>query len=63
LAVGDRIWLTPEKYLGRIPGQTWRVAAVDEGRALVLQQRPPDNPSRRHGRSSSMPSTAGERGC
>ena len=25
LAVGDRIWLTPERYLGRVPGQAWRV--------------------------------------
>jgi hypothetical protein len=44
LAVGDRIWLTPETYLGRIPGQAWRVAAVDPERFLVLQQRPPENP-------------------
>lgn len=44
LAVGDRIWLTPEKYLGRIPSQAWRVAALDPGHCLVLEQRPPDNP-------------------
>jgi hypothetical protein len=44
LAVGDRIWLTPETYLGRIPGQAWRVAAVDPGHCLVLVQRPPENP-------------------
>jgi hypothetical protein len=46
LTVGDRIWLTPETYLGRIPGQAWRVAAVDPGHALVLEQRPPENPHR-----------------
>ncbi|MGY1737532.1 hypothetical protein [Geodermatophilus sp. SYSU D00684] len=44
LAVGDRIWLTPERYLGRIPGQAWRVAAVDPEHVLVLEQRPPENP-------------------
>jgi hypothetical protein len=44
LAVGDRIWLTPETYLGRIPGQAWRVAAIDPGHVLVLEQRPPENP-------------------
>jgi hypothetical protein len=45
LAVGDRIWLTPERYLGRVPGQAWRVHAVAPGRALVLLQHPPENPS------------------
>lgn len=40
--MGDRIWLTPEKYLGRLPGQFWRVARIEPGRALVLEQRPPE---------------------
>lgn len=44
LAVGDRIWLTPETYLGRIAGRAWRVGAVDPGHFLVLDQRPPENP-------------------
>lgn len=44
LAVGDRIWLTPETYLGRIPGQAWRVAAIDPEHSLALEQRPPENP-------------------
>lgn len=45
LVAGDRIWLTPEKYLGRIPGQAWTVRTVDPGYSLVLEQRPPANPS------------------
>lgn len=45
LTPGDKIWLTPEKYLGRIPGQAWTVHSVDPGRSLVLEQRPPANPS------------------
>jgi hypothetical protein len=44
LAVGDRIWLTPERYLGRVPGQAWRVHAVEPEHALVLEQHPPENP-------------------
>jgi hypothetical protein len=44
LGEGDRIWLTPERYLGR-PGQYWRVRQVQPGRALVLEQRPPANPT------------------
>lgn len=44
---GDRVWLTPERYLGgRVPGQYWRVHAVDPGHALVLVQEPPSNPTR-----------------
>lgn len=47
VAPGDRIWLTPERYVkGRIPGQYWRVHEVDPGRALVLVQEPPANPNR-----------------
>lgn len=45
LRVGDRVWLTPELYLGRLPGQFWTVRLIDEDHALVLEQRPPDNPS------------------
>jgi hypothetical protein len=44
LGPGDRIWLTPEKYLGRLPGQYWTVRSVDAGHALVLSQSPPENP-------------------
>lgn len=44
LTPGDRIWLTPERYLGQ-PGQFWTVRQVDPGRVLVLDQRPPDNPT------------------
>lgn len=45
LAAGDRIWLTPEKYLGWIPGQAWTVRTVDPGYSLILEQGPPANPS------------------
>lgn len=45
LVAGDKIWLTPEKYLGRIPGQAWTVRTVDPGYSLVLEQSPPANPS------------------
>jgi len=44
LAVGDRVWLTPERYLGHLPGQAWRVHTVVAGHTLVLVQRPPENP-------------------
>jgi hypothetical protein len=44
LEPGDRIRLTPEKYLGRFPGQYWTVRSVDTGHALVLSQSPPENP-------------------
>jgi hypothetical protein len=44
LVPGDCIWLTPERYLGQ-PGQFWRVRHVVPGRALVLEQCPPDNPT------------------
>ena len=42
---GDRIWLTPENYLGRLPGQYWRVRSVEPEHSLVLEQRLPDNPT------------------
>jgi hypothetical protein len=41
LAVGDTIRLTPDPYLGRLPGQAYRVAVIDEPQALVLVQEPP----------------------
>lgn len=41
---GDRIWLTPPRYLGQ-PGQFWTLKLVDPMRALVLEQRPPANPT------------------
>jgi hypothetical protein len=44
LSVGDRIWLTPERYLGRLPGQYWTVAEVEPGRALILIRRPLESP-------------------
>jgi hypothetical protein len=46
LEPGDRIWMTPERYLGRLPGQFWRVREVLPGRALVLERRPPESPQR-----------------
>jgi hypothetical protein len=42
----DRIWMTPERYLGRLPGQFWRVREVVPGRAIVLERRPPESPQR-----------------
>ena len=44
LGEGDRIWLTPPRYLGQ-PGQFWTVRSVDPGRSVVLYQRPPHNPT------------------
>jgi hypothetical protein len=43
---GDQIWMTPERYLGRFPGQFWSVRQVRPGRALVLERKPPDSPQR-----------------
>jgi hypothetical protein len=36
LAIGDRIWLTPDPYLGRLPGQAWRVRGVDHSRSFTF---------------------------
>jgi hypothetical protein len=44
LGEGDRIWLTPPRYLGQ-PGQFWTVRSVAPGRSVVLDQRPPHNPT------------------
>jgi hypothetical protein len=44
LQQGERIWLTPPRYLGK-SGQFWTVKTVDPMRAFVLEQRPPDNPT------------------
>lgn len=41
LEVGDRIRLTPEVYLGRIPGQSYEVKEIVPDHALVLLQRLP----------------------
>lgn len=41
LAVGDPIRLTPEVYLGRIPGQYYGVREIHPGEALVLLQELP----------------------
>jgi hypothetical protein len=43
LAVGDRVQLAPPGWLGT-PGMVLPVVRVDEGRALVLRQQPPDSP-------------------
>jgi hypothetical protein len=43
LKAGDRVWMTPERYLGRLPGQFWRVRSVEPGRALVMDRQPPDS--------------------
>jgi hypothetical protein len=47
---GDRIWMTPERYLGRLPGQFWRVRQVQPVRALVLERKPPESPQAPSGR-------------
>ena len=41
LTVGDPIRLTPELYLGRIPGQDYRVTEIYADRALVMLQELP----------------------
>jgi hypothetical protein len=46
LEPGDRIWMTPERYLGRLPGQFWSVREVLQGRAVVLERKPPESPQR-----------------
>jgi hypothetical protein len=46
LEPGDRIWMTPERYLGRLPGQFWGVRQVLPGRALVLERKPPESAQR-----------------
>ena len=44
LTPGDRIWMTPERYLRHLPGQFWQVRQVQPGRALVLERKPPESP-------------------
>jgi hypothetical protein len=44
LRAGDRVWMTPETYLGRLPGQFWQVRLLEPGHALVLERRPPQTP-------------------
>jgi hypothetical protein len=46
LEPGDRIWMTPERYLGRLPGQFGGVREVLPGRALVLERKPPESAQR-----------------
>lgn len=46
LAPGDRVWLTPDPYLGRIPGQYWTVQELRRNSHLVMLQQPPGNPLR-----------------
>ena len=41
--LGDRIWMTPERYLGRLPGQFWQVRSVEPERTLVMDRQPPDS--------------------
>jgi hypothetical protein len=41
LEVGDRIRLTPEVYLGRIPGQSYEVKEIVPDHALVLLEQLP----------------------
>jgi hypothetical protein len=41
LAVGDHIRLTPDVYLGRIPGQFYRVVEIHPKRALVMLEELP----------------------
>ena len=41
LQVGDLIRLTPERYLGRLPGQYYRVEEVRPGKALTMLQQLP----------------------
>ena len=46
LKPGERIWMTPERYLGHLPGQSWLIRQVQPGRALVLERKPPESPQR-----------------
>jgi hypothetical protein len=46
LEPGERIWMTPERYLGQLPGQFWQVRQVEPGRALVLERKPPESAQR-----------------
>jgi hypothetical protein len=41
LRVGDPVRLTPEVYLGRVPGQFYRVQEIRPGQALVMLQELP----------------------
>jgi hypothetical protein len=43
---GERIWMTPERYLSHLPGQFWQVREVHPGRALVLERKPPESQQR-----------------
>ena len=38
--------MTPERYLGRLPGQFWSVRDSLPRRALVLERKPPESPQR-----------------
>jgi hypothetical protein len=44
LAVGDRVVLVRDGWLGVRGGYSLPVAAIDPGRSLVLRQRPPEHP-------------------
>lgn len=44
LAVGDRVRLAPEGWMGLADGMAMPVARIDAGRCIVLRQEPPDSP-------------------
>jgi hypothetical protein len=44
LAVGDRVVVVPEGFGPMPAGYSFAVARVDDGRALVLRQAPPEHP-------------------
>jgi hypothetical protein len=41
LQLGDRVWLTPDPYLGRLPGQYYTVTEIRPREALVMLQQLP----------------------
>jgi len=62
LGEGDRVWLTPERYLGR-PGQYWQVRQVQAGRLWCWSSAHQPTRPRVRGRWWWNRQPAGERGC
>jgi hypothetical protein len=48
LKPGERIWMTPERYLSHLPGQFWAGTPGEPGRALVLERKTAREPAASH---------------
>jgi hypothetical protein len=46
LKPGERIWMTPERYLSHLPGQFWRVRQASQDGHSCWNEKPPESPQR-----------------